>query len=106
MRKIDTTQLPVTLDNRINWKEYFLDHAQVGDHFIVSKTMRSGIQRQAQECGFIAQSNTVDAGTIQITVHGLASVSRKILAALSTLTEQQLIQIHNGCRQARILPPL
>jgi hypothetical protein len=39
-------------------------------------------------------------------VHGLASVSRKILAALSTLTEQQLIQIHNGCRQARILPPL
>lgn len=106
MRKIDITQLPVTIDNRINWKDYFLDHAQIGDHFTVAKTMRSGIQRQAAECGFIAQSVSVDANTISVTVRSLDTLSRTILGELATLSERQLIQIHRGCVQAKILPAL
>lgn len=106
MRTIGMNDIPVTVDGRINWKEYFLDHAQVGDQFMVPKTMRSGIQRQAQDCGFAAHSATVNATTIRITVHAPDTISRKILAALATLAERQLVQIHHGCVQAKILPPL
>ena len=106
MNQIEIKDMPVTLDGRINWKEYFLDHAKIGDQFVVSKTMRSGIQRQAMECGYSAHSATIDGNTISITVHAPDTMSRKIIAALSMLSEQQLIQIHAGCRQAKILPPL
>lgn len=106
MNKIDLATMPVTPDGRINWKEFFLDQAKVGDQFVVSKTMRSGIQRQAMECGYSAHSATIDHNTISITVHAPDTMSRKIIAALSTLSEKQLLQIHAGCRQARILPPL
>ena len=106
MNPIKIKDMPVTPDGRINWKEYFLDQAKIGDQFVVSKTMRSGIQRQAQECGFSAHSATVDDQMIRITVAAPDSISRKIIQALSMLSEKQLIQIHAGCRQAKILPPL
>jgi hypothetical protein len=103
---VNSGKVPVTSDGRVNWKEYFVTHAKVGDEFIVPKTMRSGIQRQAQDCGFCAQSNTVDELSIRITVLERKTVTRKIISALSTLTERQLVQIHAGCVQAKILPPL
>lgn len=106
MKQIEIKDLPVTLDGRINWKEYFLDHAEVGDQFVIAKTMRSGIQRQAMECGFTAQSATIDDQMIKITVAEPDSMSKRILTQLAMLSEKQLIQIHAGCRQAKILPPL
>jgi hypothetical protein len=106
MNRLEIEALPITPDGRINWKEYFLDLARVNDQFEVPRTMRSGIQRQAQECGFSAQSSTINRHTILITVQKPDSVSKQILAALATLTEHQLTQIYQGCRKANILPPL
>jgi hypothetical protein len=103
---INSGKVPVTSDGRVNWKEYFVSHAKVGDEFIVPKTMRSGIQRQAQDCGFCAHSSTVDELSIRIVVNERKTVARKVLQALDTLTEKQLLQIHAGCVQAGILPPL
>jgi len=105
MNHLDISKLPTTFDGRIDWKHYFGFQAQVGDQFEAPRTMRSGIQRQAAECGFAAQSSTVNELTILITVHEPDSASKRILAMLATLTENQLVQIHRGCMQAGLLGP-
>jgi hypothetical protein len=104
-KKLNIEDLPTTFDGRIDWKTYFGQHAQVGDKFEVPRTMRSGIQRQAAECGFTAQSVTVNELTILITVNEPESASRRILAQLASLSEAQLVKIHLGCMQAGILGP-
>jgi hypothetical protein len=103
---IDIDRIPKTVDGRLDWKEYFSKHAKVGDQFVVAKSTRSGIQRQASDCGYSAKSSAAGQHQILITVCELDTISRRVLDALATLTEKQLYQIHRGCVQARILPPL
>jgi len=98
--------LPVAVGGRIDWKQYFSESAKIGDQFVVPKSMRSGIQRQAGEFGFSAKSTAAKTGYIYITVEPKETVATRILASLGTLDEKKLIQIHRGCVQARILAPL
>ena len=103
---INLEHMPRTLDGRIDWKFYFEKYAQEGDQFEAPRTMRSGIQRQATECGFVAQSTTIAPTLILVTVSANETISRKILKSLATLSEANLIKIHNGCVQAGVLGPL
>ncbi len=103
---IEYDQLPTSVGGRIDWKTYFKSVAKLGDQFVVQKSMRSGIQRQAAENGYSAKSTAAGHGQICITVCELDSVSHLILESLGTLSEKHLIQIHKGCVQARILAPL
>jgi hypothetical protein len=43
---------------------------------------------------------------ILVTVSANETVSRRILKSLATLSEANLIKIHNGCVQAGVLGPL
>ena len=103
---IEFDQLPTSAGGRIDWKTYFKTVATIGDQFIVPKSMRSGIQRQAAENGYSAKSSAAGHGQICITVCELDSISHLILESIGTLSEKHLIQIHKGCVQARILPPI
>ena len=106
MTKIKLENMPVTLDGRIHWKHYFAASAAVGDQFVAPATMRSGIQRQAADCGFVARTSYHGPGTILINIMAPVSKTSRILSAFATLSEGTLIKIHNGCVQASILPPL
>jgi hypothetical protein len=103
---INLDHMPRTLDGRIDWKFYFEKYAKEGDQFEAPSTMRSGIQRQACECGFVAQSTTIAPTVILVKVSANETISRKIIKSLTTLSEANLIKIHNGCVQAGVLGPL
>jgi hypothetical protein len=103
---IEFDELPTAVGGRVDWKHYFKKVAKIGDQFIVPKSMRSGIQRQAAENGYSAKSAAAGHGQLCITVCELDTVSHLILESLGTLSEKHLIQIHKGCVQAKILAPL